>query len=497
MRFEKEVSIYAPESVLKRFQAAETSIEVTQGKIGALISESELVELTNSKATMYSKLASAVLEIDALQLNFSDLTTKYNTVTGQYSALDSKVAQYKLGVDGLSADIATVRKDIQDKYSTTTQMQAAINASVSELSLSVSSTYAKQTDVTALETWKKEASVKITDSAIVSAVTSSSAWGQKTDAAQVDSLIEQKADSIRLKAATLTWIATNSSMTEDGTFSCRNAIISGDISTEKTISNWKFNSNIGTINTWYYGRGISRGGFSVKTAYSTNCGEITISPAPYELVNSYTDRAYNIINSNRALLIEARVGEASTTQWAGIKILNGDVELLSGYNNTSFTALSISLGSDNQTITGTLNGQWQLPTHLMGYVYDTTTNAANVWMGNSKSSKVSRVSSSSRRYKHDITDVDEALNPEALYNLPVRSFTYNAGYLSDGDRNAGKRMVGFIAEEVEAVYPKACQYNENGQVEMWNSQILLPAMLQLIQEQHKEIENLKKRMEGV
>ena len=53
--FEKEINIYAKDAILKRFQANETSISITQGKISALISESELVELQNSKETMYSK----------------------------------------------------------------------------------------------------------------------------------------------------------------------------------------------------------------------------------------------------------------------------------------------------------------------------------------------------------------------------------------------------------------------------------------------------------
>lgn len=221
MRFEKEINIYGDEVVLKRFQANETSISVLQGKISALISESELVELENSQATMYSKLASAILDIDSLTLNFSDLTTKYNTVSGQYTSLDSKVAQYKAGVDELSADITQVSQNLSKNYSTTTQMNAAINAKASEISLSVSSAVNR---IRILETWKNEASLKITDSAIISTVTESSTY-----AASVNSLIEQKASSIRLKATTISWSSTYSSMTSSGTLTCRNATIEGTI----------------------------------------------------------------------------------------------------------------------------------------------------------------------------------------------------------------------------------------------------------------------------
>lgn len=221
MRFEKEINIYGDEVVLKRFQANETSIAVVQGKISALISESELVELENSQATMYSKLASAILDIDSLALNFSDLTTKYNTVSGQYTSLDSKVAQYKAGVDELSADITQVSQNLSKNYSTTTQMNAAINAKASEISLSVSSAVNR---IRSLETWKNEASLKITDNAIISTVTESNSYRTS-----VNSLIEQKASSIRLKATTISWSSTYSSMTSSGTLTCRNATIEGTI----------------------------------------------------------------------------------------------------------------------------------------------------------------------------------------------------------------------------------------------------------------------------
>ena len=137
MIFEKVVNIYSKDYVLKRFQANETAIQVTQGKISALISESELIELQNSKATMYSKLASAALDINSLQLNFSDLNSKYDTVTGQYSSLDAKVAEYKSGLDGFSANLINLSTKLNNDYSTTTAMNAAIKASVDGLSLSL------------------------------------------------------------------------------------------------------------------------------------------------------------------------------------------------------------------------------------------------------------------------------------------------------------------------------------------------------------------------
>ena len=231
MRFEREINIYGDEVILKRFQANETSISVIQGEISAIISESELIELENSKATMYSKLASAIMDIDSLQLNFSELNTKYNTVSGQYTQLNSKLTQVEVSVSGLSANISQVSQNLSNNYSTTTQMNSAINAKANEISASVSSTYATKSalntangKINDLETWKSEASLKITDSAIISTVISSSSYENS-----VESLIEQNADSIRLKADRISWESTYSSMTSTGTLTCRNATIEGTI----------------------------------------------------------------------------------------------------------------------------------------------------------------------------------------------------------------------------------------------------------------------------
>ena len=147
MIFEQPVNIYSQDYALKRFQSNETAAQVVRGKIAALISESELIELQNSKATMYSKLASAVLDINSLQLQFSDISSKYDTVTGQYSSLDAKVADYKAGLDGLSVNLTNLSTRINNDYSTTTEMNAAIKASVDGLSSTVSQTYATTQNV--------------------------------------------------------------------------------------------------------------------------------------------------------------------------------------------------------------------------------------------------------------------------------------------------------------------------------------------------------------
>ena len=141
MRLEQEVNIYAKDAMKRRFLAAETSVSVVQGKISALISESEIRELQNSETTMYSKLGKLNMDISGLTQQYSDLTTRYDSVTNQYKILDSKLAEYKTSVDGLATNVLQVSTKLNNDYSTTEAMNTAIKAATDEISLSVSKTY--------------------------------------------------------------------------------------------------------------------------------------------------------------------------------------------------------------------------------------------------------------------------------------------------------------------------------------------------------------------
>ena len=200
MIFQKEVNIFAKDAILKRFQANETNFSVVKGKIEALISESEIIELQNSKVTMYSKLADVKLTVDGLEQTYTDISSKYDSVSGQYTEMNSKVAEYKSAVDGFSANLTQVNTSLKNDYSTTTTMNTVIQEKIDALSLSVSQTYATQDVVGQLKSWKEEASLKITDSAIVSTVTKSEEWTKKADKASLISQINQSAEQIKIRA---------------------------------------------------------------------------------------------------------------------------------------------------------------------------------------------------------------------------------------------------------------------------------------------------------
>ncbi len=123
----------------------------------------------------------------------------------------------------------------------------------------------------------------------------------------------------------------------------------------------------------------------------------------------------------------------------------------------------------------------------------TTSSSSNVCI--SLDGTFQRSTSSSKRYKTDITsDIHKENNPENLYDITLYEYKYKDLYLSPTDQRYQKNIIGFLAEDVYKKYPIACNLDKDGKPEMWNINILFPAALKLIQNQHKEIKQLEKRM---
>ena len=100
-------------------------------------------------------------------------------------------------------------------------------------------------------------------------------------------------------------------------------------------------------------------------------------------------------------------------------------------------------------------------------------------------------SSSSKRFKHDIQKVtDKRLDPKKLYDIEVSQFMYNDDCLDKDDVHYNKTIIGLIAEDVYEKYPVAAVISD-GEVQDWCERYIIPPMLALIQDLHREIEELK------
>ena len=110
---------------------------------------------------------------------------------------------------------------------------------------------------------------------------------------------------------------------------------------------------------------------------------------------------------------------------------------------------------------------------------------------------------SSMSVKDDIKLLEsEDLNPSRLYDVSIYQFKYKTTYLSNKeDTRYKKDMIGFILENLHEKYPIAvdCHMDEAGKIiyDSWNEQYLIPAMLKLIQDQHKELINQSMKIQNL
>ena len=116
--------------------------------------------------------------------------------------------------------------------------------------------------------------------------------------------------------------------------------------------------------------------------------------------------------------------------------------------------------------------------------------------GTLNGSQIAVASSSSRRYKHSINPlIEKELDPHRLYHLPVVQFIYNENRPLQYADMKGQTLPGFLAEDVEVVYPAAVIHGPDGQVESWDERRIIPGLLALVQEQKQKIDALTARVE--
>jgi hypothetical protein len=261
-------------------------------------------------------------------------------------------------------------------------------------------------------------------------------------------------------------------------------IASGTITATQISSSYVY---AGTINANQINAGTLTG-FLIQTSSGTTA--VTLDGATNSMYFKYLGTVYGHILPATSGSVMIHYGATATpggTAYPQIYVGSGDVFLgqsATRYANVNSTGLDVS-GSIFATLDVTADRDLFTPNHT------TVTDAANGRVTISLG-RVTRSTASSERYKENITtltDIDE-LNPKRLLDLPVRAFTYREDYLSESDSRFGALIPGFIAEEVDAVYPVAADY-EDGQVESWNDRMIVPGLLALIQDLYKEIKTLK------
>lgn len=180
--------------------------------------------------------------------------------------------------------------------------------------------------------------------------------------------------------------------------------------------------------------------------------------------------------------------------FSGLVRLSGTTNIPGALNTNG----KVSFGADGQ-------GEGMFNVHDIAYFYKDIyyTNAPQTGGGDyvriGSSGRIFRQGSSSIRYKNHIRYMN-AKEAENLYNIPVIFFKYKDGYLTKDDPKVNEALPGFYAEDIAEYVPAAADYKDIGGQrlpENWDSRYLIPYMVKCIQEQHKEIEQLKATINNI
>lgn len=217
-----------------------------------------------------------------------------------------------------------------------------------------------------------------------------------------------------------------------------------------------------------------------------------------------------MLSSNNLIL------KTGSTVIQKIKMTRTGITLSSGSNSIVIDPYTNSGGVEvngNLTVTGTLNATisgYAKESHTHSQYYTSGDNIyanklyiqgagnisgdPNARLAASSPNQLGYASGSSRKFKHDIKPIENAeLDPKHLYDIEVVQFKYNDDYLEENDQRYGIDCIGFIAEQVNEVYPIAAD-RETGEPRNWEMRYIIPPMLALVQQQKKKIDELESRI---
>lgn len=262
------------DAITQNVSNLQTTVSTHTTQIGNKAETSAVTAISNRTASLETKLTGITGKVTdyvstTVTDSTKDLVTGLEIVNGSIETINSKQANFELTLSGFATDVSNLEKTVEKKadgsalstlsstvsnlssnlegfktsvsstyttktelsntlgsYSTTNQMNSAIEASKTAITSSVSETYSTKAElttatgkITALETWKQEASQKITKDGIVSTV--GSYYAKDTDLTAVENRITSVESKAAQAADKFNWIVKSGTSATDFTITDR------------------------------------------------------------------------------------------------------------------------------------------------------------------------------------------------------------------------------------------------------------------------------------
>lgn len=262
------------DAITQNVSNLQSTVSTHTTQIGNKAETSTVTAISNRTASLETKLTGITGKVTdyvstTVTDSTKDLVTGLETVNGSIETINSKQANFELTLSGFATDVSNLEKTVEKKadgsalstlsstvsslssnldgfktsvsstyttktelsntlgsYSTTKQMNSAIEATKTAITSSVSETYSTKAElttatgkITALETWKQEASQKITKDGIVATV--GSYYAKDTDLTAAENRITSVESKATQTADKFNWIVKSGTSATDFTITDR------------------------------------------------------------------------------------------------------------------------------------------------------------------------------------------------------------------------------------------------------------------------------------
>lgn len=325
----------------------------------------------------------------------------------------------------------------------------------------------------------------------------------KVDRDKMISEINASADVITLSGNRFVVDSDNFKVSEDGTVKMLDANVSGNIEVVGPSSVVNINYDRSTTAQWEdvsIFQVVATDDIPGSSTY--NSPHISVSNSELHLYGSYITKFIGdpyITLTNTGILCEKRTGSSNAAGFT-------TETFFSIANDQSIFYTPVKVHSIAPTETGKYgcgltDARWSTVysnnVNADGKIYfpgitSSTSVTRTLYMGATSGQLYYKASSSSETIKHDVFPLrNEDIMAERLYDLEVVQFKYNEGILNNDDQRYMTDMPGFIIEQMNEVYPIAVdKETENARDWAWNATYLIPGMVQLLQNDRKDINRL-------
>lgn len=201
---------------------------------------------------------------DTYEAKGSQVRVNEVSKSAEMQQMKGRTLKLQKSIDGISAELADIEEGTNSKFEMTnekieTEVRRAKEAE-GTLSTKITQT-AEGITTTVSKTYETKQNAQTTKNQLSSSISQlSNQISLKVTADDVESIIEQNADSIRLKADKISWESRYSSMSESGILKCQSAEINGTLKCGTDSGYWSY------LNSW----GEWSGGYGSSTYGSIN-----------------------------------------------------------------------------------------------------------------------------------------------------------------------------------------------------------------------------------